>query len=101
MDDASYLYIFKKITNIVIGSYRPDVIVFQSGADSLSRDRLGSFQLTIKAYGECVKHMMGFNIPLIMLGGGGYTIENVARCWAYETSVLVNHNIGNDIPEYN
>lgn len=44
---------------------------------------------------------MDFNIPMIMLGGGGYTIENVARCWAYETSVLVHHNIGDEIPEYN
>lgn len=43
MDDMSYLYIFKKVTNIVVSSYRPDVIVFQSGADSLSRDRLGGF----------------------------------------------------------
>jgi len=27
--------------------------------------------------------MMGFNVPMVLLGGGGYTIENVARCWAY------------------
>jgi histone deacetylase 1/2 len=74
MDDASYLYIFKKITNIVMSSYRPDVIVLQSGADSLSKDRIGNFDLTIKAYGECVKHMMSFNVSMILLGGGGYTI---------------------------
>jgi|688.fasta_scaffold1556107_1 acetoin utilization deacetylase AcuC-like enzyme len=64
MDDASYLYIFKKITSIVMSSYRPDVIILQSGADSLSKDRIGNFDLTdltIKAYGECVKHMMSFN----------------------------------------
>ena len=24
-----------------------------------------------------------------MLGGGGYTIKNVARCWAYETAVCL------------
>lgn len=51
MDDVLYLYIFKKVTNIVMSSYRPDVIVFQSGADSLSKDRIGNFELTIKAYG--------------------------------------------------
>lgn len=44
---------------------------------------------------------MGFNVPMIVLGGGGYTIENVARCWTYQTSVLLNQDIGNDIPEYN
>lgn len=51
MDDGSYLYVFKKVTNIVMSSYRPDVIVLQSGADSLSKDRIGNFELTIKAYG--------------------------------------------------
>ena len=33
-----------------------------------------------------------------MLGGGGYTIRNVARCWAYETSVLLDVEIPNEIP---
>jgi acetoin utilization deacetylase AcuC-like enzyme len=41
--DDDYLYIFKKVTSIVNSSYRPDVIVFQSGADSLSKDRIGNF----------------------------------------------------------
>ena len=34
----------------------------------------------------------------MVLGGGGYTIKNVARLWAYETSVILNENIANDIP---
>lgn len=25
----------------------------------------------------------------MILGGGGYTLRNVARCWAYETSIIV------------
>merc|ERR1712032_1220479 len=34
----------------------------------------------------------------LVLGGGGYTIRNVARCWAYETSVLLNEELPNEIP---
>ena len=30
-----------------------------------------------------------YNLPLMLLGGGGYTIRNVARCWTYETSVAL------------
>ena len=30
-----------------------------------------------------------------MLGGGGYTIRNVARCWTYETSVALDLDIAN------
>jgi hypothetical protein len=28
-------------------------------------------------------------VPTLVLGGGGYTIRNVARCWTYETGVLL------------
>jgi acetoin utilization deacetylase AcuC-like enzyme len=59
-------------------------IVLRCGADSLSRDRLGCFNLSIRGHAECVKYMRSFNVPLLLLGGGGYTIRNVARCWCYE-----------------
>jgi hypothetical protein len=41
-----------------------------------------------------------FGLPLLLLGGGGYTINNVARCWAYETAVLVDEDadLPNNIP---
>ena len=35
---------------------------------------------------------------MVVLGGGGYTIRNVARCWAYETSLLLDTQISNDLP---
>ena len=34
-----------------------------------------------------------------MLGGGGYTIKNVARCWAYETAVCLDTEIENQLPQ--
>lgn len=37
--------------------------------------------------------MKSFNLPLLMLGGGGYTIRNVARCWTYETAVALDTDI--------
>lgn len=33
--------------------------------------------------------MMGYATPIVMLGGGGYTIQNVSRCWTYETGVAL------------
>jgi hypothetical protein len=37
----------------------------------------------------------------MVLGGGGYTLRNVARCWTYETAILVDRDkdITNEIPE--
>lgn len=34
-------------------------------------------------------YMASFSVPLLVLGGGGYTINNVARCWTYETGKLL------------
>ena len=81
-----------------MGSYRHDVVVIQCGADSLSKDKLGALNLSIKGHAACLTYMKRFGTPMIILGGGGYTIENVARCWAYETSQLVGVDIGNEIP---
>lgn len=33
-----------------------------------------------------------------MVGGGGYTIRNVSRCWTYETSVALGCEIANELP---
>ena len=42
--------------------------------------------------------MKKYNLPLMLLGGGGYTIRNVARCWTYETAVALNVEIANELP---
>uniref|UniRef100_A0A8C3NSN2 Histone deacetylase n=1 Tax=Cyanoderma ruficeps TaxID=181631 RepID=A0A8C3NSN2_9PASS len=70
----------------------------QCGADSLGCDRLGCFNLSIRGHGECVEYVKSFNIPLLVLGGGGYTVRNVARCWTYETSLLVDEPISDELP---
>lgn len=69
--------------------YAPEAIVMQCGADSLSGDRLGCFNLSLKGHADCVQYVKSFNVPLLVLGGGGYTLRNVPRCWAYETGVLL------------
>ena len=34
----------------------------------------------------------------MILGGGGYTLRNVARLWAYETSILCEDELPNELP---
>ncbi|KAL2080089.1 hypothetical protein ACEWY4_023882 [Coilia grayii] len=98
IDDESYEAIFKPIMAKVMEMYQPSAVVLQCGADSLSGDRLGCFNLTIKGHAKCVEYMKSFNLPLLMLGGGGYTIRNVARCWTYETAVALDSTIPNELP---
>lgn len=98
IDDQSYESLFKPIVKSVMEHYRPTCIVLQCGADSLGCDRLGCFNLSIRAHGECVNFVRSFNIPTLVLGGGGYTVRNVARCWTYETSLLLDTDISNELP---
>jgi len=99
--------------------YRPGAVVLQCGADSLSGDRLGCFNLSLKGtrgstqptcppgpvltargptdlfsggragHAECVNFVKSFNIPMMLVGGGGYTVRNVARCWTNETAMAL------------
>eukprot|EP00126_Sphaerothecum_destruens_P006778 Sdes_comp19522_c0_seq1m11099 len=98
IDDTSYQLLFRPVMSAVMEFYRPGAVVLQCGADSLGCDRLGCFSLTTKGHGECVEFMKSFNLPMLVLGGGGYTIRNVARCWTYETSLLLDTEISNDLP---
>ena len=81
--------VFKPVIKNVIDFYQPTAVVLQCGADSLANDRLGNFNLSTKGHGECVSYVKSFKIPTLVLGGGGYTLRNVARCWTYETSICV------------
>eukprot|EP00833_Pecoramyces_ruminatium_P015414 jgi/Orpsp1_1/1189446/evm.model.d7180000072122.1 len=93
IDDESYQEIFKEIVEKVNEYYKPDCIVLQCGVDIISGDRLGGFNLTVKGQGECVKIVRDLNLPLLVLGGGGYSLKNVARTWAYDTAILINREI--------
>ncbi|KAB0791481.1 hypothetical protein PPYR_03281 [Photinus pyralis] len=98
IDDASYWQIFKPVISHVMEFFQPTAIVLQCGADSLANDRLGCFSLSTKGHGECVKFVRDLNVPTLVVGGGGYTLRNVARCWTYETSLLVDEEISNELP---
>jgi histone deacetylase HOS2 len=100
IDDDQYKWLFKTVTGAVIEKYNPTAIVLQSGADSLGGDRLGRFNLNIRAHGFCVETVKNYGRPLLLIGGGGYTPRNVARTWCHETAVCVGAELHNDLPSH-
>ncbi|EQC26844.1 histone deacetylase 1 [Saprolegnia diclina VS20] len=98
MDDESFTSIFRAVISKVMEHFAPGAVVLQCGADSLSGDRLGCFNLSVKGHGDCVAFVKSFNIPMLVLGGGGYTLRNVPRCWCYETSVALGVEIPDAMP---
>ena len=117
IDDESYQSVFKPVRAIPIAAarlllfshvclqilgrviewYRPSAVVLQCGADSLAGDRLGCFNLSLKGHAECVSFIKSFGLPTLVLGGGGYTIRNVARAWTYETALCLDTEIEDGI----
>ncbi|KAK2743882.1 histone deacetylase [Myotisia sp. PD_48] len=104
VEDHDYVSLFKAIIGPCINTYKPGAIVLQCGADSLGCDRLGCFNLNIRAHGACVAYTKSFGLPTLVVGGGGYTPRNVSRLWAYETSICleaendINPNLPDTLP---
>ncbi len=98
MDDDAYASIFEPVVTKVMQSFQPGAVVLCCGADSLSGDRVGCWNLSIRGHAACLEMMKTFGVPLLVLGGGGYTVRNVSRCWAYETGRLVNQPVSDNVP---
>lgn len=90
--------IFQPVITAIMEHFNPQAVVLQCGADSLCGDRLGCFNLSIDGHAKAVAFVKSFNRHLLVMGGGGYTIRNVARCWTYETSVLLDTPVDNTLP---
>ncbi|CAI2166567.1 18409_t:CDS:10 [Funneliformis geosporum] len=103
MDDWNFQNVFRPVVQHIMEWYRPGAVVLQCGADSLAGDRLGCFNLSMKGHAACVDFVKDFNLPLLVVGGGGYTIRNVARAWTYETGLLLGETLNlpfNNFLEY-
>mmetsp|Transcript_16717 Transcript_16717/g.46703 ORF Transcript_16717/g.46703 Transcript_16717/m.46703 type:complete len:524 (-) Transcript_16717:103-1674(-) len=98
MNDETYTKLFMPVMEKVMNVYKPGAVVFQAGADSLAGDRLGVFNLSIEGHAACLRFMQSFGVPMLVLGGGGYTIRNVARCWTFETGALLGKELDPKLP---
>ncbi|KAK4149299.1 histone deacetylase [Chaetomidium leptoderma] len=98
IDDTTYETIFEPVIEAVMKYYQPEAVVLQCGGDSLSGDRLGCFNLSMRGHANCVNYVRSFGLPTLVLGGGGYTMRNVARTWAYETGRLVGVEMDSVLP---
>lgn len=87
VDDETYLYCFREVVKPLIEVYKPEVVISQFGVDGHYQDPLVGLALTTNGYIEIAKTLHSLahqhsNGRLIIVGGGGYNVENTARCWA-------------------
>ncbi|SPO27162.1 probable Histone deacetylase [Ustilago trichophora] len=96
--DESYKTVFEPVISQIMQHYQPSAVVLQCGSDSLAGDKLGCFNLSMRGHANCVEYVKSFGLPLLLLGGGGYTMRNVSRAWAFETGLAAGQELNPQIP---
>ncbi|MDQ1280094.1 MAG: Acetoin utilization protein AcuC [Thermoproteota archaeon] len=87
VDDESYLRAFQEVVPPLIEKYEPEIIINQFGVDGHYQDPLVGLALTTQGYERISKimHDLAHRFSdgrLLILGGGGYGVNNTAKCWA-------------------
>ena len=65
----TYVHVLLQVMEV----FQPEAIVVCGGADSLSGDRLGCFNLSLEGHADCMEFLAKFGVPLLILGGGGFS----------------------------
>jgi acetoin utilization protein AcuC len=96
--DAEFLRAWKRVETL-LAEFRPEFIVFEAGADAMAGDRLGGLALTPAAYSETTTRLCALaerfsGGRLLVLGGGGYHLANLAEAWTATVEALVDAPAG-------
>ncbi|KAG0291623.1 Histone deacetylase 8 [Linnemannia gamsii] len=100
LSDGTLNKVFNEMIEPLVEQFSPDAIVLQCGVDGMAGDPLGKWNLTLTGYSDCLKKIMAWKKPLLVLGGGGYNTVSTARCYAYLTSQILGRTISDEIPEH-
>jgi len=98
-EDGTYLWAFREIVPPLVSSFKPDVVVSQLGCDTHYLDPLTHLMLTTEGYTEVVREIKHLAPRWVALGGGGYEMGAVARCWTLAYGVMIGKDWEDEIPE--
>lgn len=97
-DDELYNAVFEAVVMPLLEAYRPDGIVLVIGVDTLAQDPLAHLSLTNNAVERCLRRLVRPRVPVLALGGGGYTMDAAARAWALGWAALGGLEVGEVLP---
>ncbi|MHA1616520.1 MAG: acetoin utilization protein AcuC [Candidatus Njordarchaeales archaeon] len=87
--DQELIVVFEEIVIPALKRYNPDYLILQSGVDGYRKDPLTHLEYTAHGYHEIATMLRKLNIPILMLGGGGYYLPAVPILWATIFATLV------------
>lgn len=80
--DEAFLLAVDQVALPLIEAYAPAAVVVELGLDTLAGDPLTHLQMTNNAVVDVLDRLLATGRPLLILGGGGYHVENTVRGWA-------------------
>eukprot|EP00127_Corallochytrium_limacisporum_P003211 Clim_evm60s147 gene=Clim_evmTU60s147 len=86
--------------NALRTSFTPDCVVVQCGADGLAMDPHKIFNLTEEAHVSVLNLLKSWNIPMLVLGGGGYNETATAKLWCHLTAQCLGEKPPDEVPDY-
>ncbi|KAJ2683419.1 Histone deacetylase 8 [Coemansia spiralis] len=101
--DATFKRVFGPVASAAVETFEPGAVVVQCGCDGLAGDPHKIFNLTAQALADAVQAVLAWKLPTLLLGGGGYSSANAARCWTRLTAVAAGEQdiaASEDIPEH-
>jgi hypothetical protein len=86
--DEVYALVFNRVVPPLAEAFGPDVVVAVIGPDVLSADPMTHLMLTTHAYCDAVGWLRRFGRKTLVLGGGGYLLDQVARAMTLAWATL-------------
>lgn len=79
--------------------FHPDFIIMVAGADSIEGDGLAHLKFSPRVHNYVTRKLIDIaenfcEGRLLVLGGGGYNMQNVAQCWTNVTEIMLHTAAG-------
>ena len=95
-DDRVFLEGFHAVVPRLL-KLQTGVVVTQLGVDPFWNDPLADLELTTNGFCEVVSFMVKHAPAWVALGGGGYSITNVARAWSLAWAIMNDIHLPDDL----
>jgi len=95
-NDTQFMQIWPKLESF-LRRQSPEFIIMQAGADSIKGDPITHLSLSEQVHAHVAERLCVLadelcHGQLLVMGGGGYNLDNIAKTWTAVVAALVSHD---------
>ncbi len=99
INDSEFNLLFSQVILTRLTDFVPEAIVVTCGTDALKHDPLSKMELSSQALWQAVLALKAKDLPLVVLGGGGYNPWTTIRTWVGLWGLLSCQTLPETLPE--